>query len=206
MNRKGMWLVAALACALAAPLQTLTAATSVPVGSTVTSVDLCSGGPGGTSYPGSVPPSGCVGDSSGATSVTMCAGDNVHAFVATKVMVDGKRPSLQPVAGTVAVHVQNATYGSQKNVPTSEEHGTALSELGSLPPGSYDVKASLWSGVRTASDGTASSYPASQTTMTLVVSEAPCTAPTGTKTKNGCGVGDANHAHNPKSGKACPTK
>jgi hypothetical protein len=209
MNRKGLWLAAALACALAAPLQTLTAASSVPVGSTVTSLDLCPDGPGGVSYPGSVPPFGCQGDSSGTTSVTMCPGSNLHAFVRTQVMVDGKRPALQPLAGTVAVHVHNSAYGSQNNVSTSPEHGTALSELGNLPPGTYDVRASLWTGIRTASDGTATTYPASQTTVSLTVSETPCTnapATDGGKVKKGCGVGDANHQHDPKSGKTCPTK
>jgi hypothetical protein len=209
MNRKGMWLVAALACALAAPIQTLSAtSSSVPAGSTVTSVDLCPNGPGGVTYPGATPPFGCQGDSSGATSVTLCAGDDVHAFVRTQVMVDGKRPSLQPLAGTVAVHVHNAAYGSQNNVSTSAADGTALAQLGALSPGTYDVKASLWTGMRTAADGTVTSYPASNSTVKLVVSEAPCTGTpvTGGNAKRGCGVGDANHQHDPRTGKACPTK
>lgn len=207
MNRKGMWLAAAVACALAAPIQTLTATSSVPVGSTVTSLDLCPGGPGGVSYPGSVPPFGCQGDSSGVKTVTLCAGDNVHAFVRTQVMVEGKRPSLEAIAGTVAVHVQNAAYGSQNNVSTSAADGTALSEVGTLSPGTYDVKASLWTGMRTLPDGTVTSYPASSSTVTLVVNEAPCTGtPVTGNAKRGCGHGDANHAHDPRNGKACPTK
>src|ERR671914_433542 len=106
MNRKGMWLVAALACALAAPLQTLTAASSVPVGSTVTSMDLCPGGPGAVTYPGAAVPAGCQGGSSGTTSVTVCRDAIVHAFVNTRIMLDGKRPALAPLAGTVAGPLQ----------------------------------------------------------------------------------------------------
>ena len=209
MNKKAMWLVAALACALAAPVQTLTATTGVAAGDTVTSIDLCPGGPGGVSYPGATAPAGCQGNSTGTLTVTMCPGTKLHAFTKTQIMVDGKRPSLQPVEGTVAVHVHNATYGAQKNVSTSAAAGTALSEVGELPAGTYNVKASLWSGSRTASDGSVSAYPSSSTTLTLVVPESPCTntqTTTRGSSKSGCGLGDANHQHDPKSGKTCPTK
>jgi hypothetical protein len=206
MNRKGMWLAAAVACALAAPLQTLSASSGVPVGSTVTAVDLCPDGPSGTTYPGPAAPSGCSGDSTGATTVTLCRDANVHAFVKAQVMVDGKRPSLAPVQGTVAVNVESATYGNRKNVDTSAE-GTGLLEMGSLAPGTYDVTASLWTGTRIDSLGNTVTYPASKTTVALVVSDSPCGAPVSTTaSKNGCGVGDANHTHDLKNGKACPTK
>src|SRR5918992_4142352 len=105
MNRKGMWLAVALACALAAPVQTLTATSSVPVGSTVTSLDLCPSGPGGTTFPGATAPAGCEGSSTSATTVTVCRDANVHAFVESEIMLDGKRPALAPLEGTVAVHV-----------------------------------------------------------------------------------------------------
>jgi hypothetical protein len=206
MNRKAMWLTAAVACALAAPMQTLTATSGVPVGSTVTALDLCPSGPDGVSYPGATAPAGCQGNSTGTTTVTICPGGDVHAFVKSQIMVDGKRPSLQPLEGTVAVHFQSATYGSQNNVATSAADGSALLDAGELPAGSYEVRASLWSGSRTAADGAFSTYPSSSATVTLVVPEAPCTQPLTTSGKNGCGVGDANHQHNPKSGKPCPTK
>jgi hypothetical protein len=206
MNRKGMWLVTALACALAAPLQALTAASSVPVGSTVTSVDLCPGGPGGVTYPGATTPAGCQGDSTGARTVTVCRDANVHAFAGAEIMVDGKHPTLVPLAGTVAVQVQSGTYGNTVNVDT-DGNGTGLLELGALPPGNYDVTASLWTGTRTNAEGQLVSYPSSKTTLGLVVTETPCgeTVPTG-PSKKGCGVGDANHQHAPKSGRTCPTK
>lgn len=209
MNRKAMWLTAAVVCALAAPLQALTATSGVPVGSTVTALDLCAGGPGGTSYPGATAPAGCQGDSGGTTTVTVCPGSKVHAFVKTQIMVDGRRPALQPLEGMVALHVQSGTYGSQHNVSTSADHGSALREVDELPAGTYEVRASLWTGSRAAADGTYSTYPSSSTTLTLVVPESPCAGTqttTGVKTKSGCGVGDANHQHNPKSGKTCPTK
>ena len=204
MSRKGIWLVAALACALAAPVQTITATSNGTVGSTSTSLVLCADGPGVVSYPGATAPSGCLGDST----VTLCPGNNVHAFVKSQLMVDGKRPTLQPLAGVVAVHLSGPTYGSTLNVSTSATDGSALLEIGNVPPGTYEAKASLWTGERTAADGSLMSYPASSTTMTLVVPEAPCTAPTSASVggKNGCGAGDANHVHNPKSGKTCPTK
>lgn len=207
MNRKGMWLVAALACALAAPLQTLTASSGLPVGSTVTSLDLCPGGPGGVSYPGPVAPAGCQGNSTGASTVTVCRDANVHTFVASEVMVDGKRPALAPLAGTVNVNVQSPTYGNAANVDTNGD-GTALLSMGGLEPGTYEVTASLWTGTRTDSLGNLVTYPASKTTVGLVVSEQPCdgSAPVTTTAKKGCGVGDANHQHSPRSGKPCPTK
>jgi hypothetical protein len=107
----------------------------------------------------------------------------------------------------VAVHVQSTAYGDTKNVDTLAD-GTALLEMGQLPPGSYDVSASLWTGTRTDAAGNLVTFPSSKTTMSLVVSESPCdgSAPATTTGKKGCGVGDANHQHNPKSGKTCPTK
>jgi hypothetical protein len=202
-----MWLTAAVACALAAPLQTLTATSGVPAGSTVTSLDLCPDGPSGVSYPGATAPAGCQGNSTGATTVTLCPGSNVHAFVKSQIMSDGKRPTLMPLEGTVAVHFQSGTFGSQNNVATSAEHGSGLLEVGDLPPGSYDVRASLWTGTRVAADGSYATYPSSSTTMTLVVPEGSCTnVQTVGSAKNGCGNGDANHQHNPKNGKGCPTK
>ena len=207
MNRKGMWLVAALACALAAPVSTLSAtSSSVPVGSTVTAIDLCPDGPGGVTYPGATAPAGCNGDSGGMTTMTVCRDANVHAFVRNELMVDGKRPALVPLAGTVAVNVQSPTYGNTQNVFT-DDAGTALAQLGPLPTGTYDVSASLWTGTRTNAEGQVVSYPSSKTTMQLVVSEAPCGEALSTGPgKRGCGAGDANHQHNPKSGKTCSTK
>jgi hypothetical protein len=206
MNRKGMWLAVAVMCALVAPIRTLTATSNVPVGSTVTALDLCQSGPGGLTYPGSTAPAGCEGDSTGATTVTFCRDANVHAFVGSQIMVDGRRPALVPVEGVVAVRLESPTYGNTHNVATNSA-GTGLQELGVLPVGTYDVTASLWTGTRTTAEGALESYPSSKTMLSLVVSESPCggavpTAPG----KKGCGGGDANHVHNPKSGKTCPTK
>jgi hypothetical protein len=142
--------------------------------------------------------------------VTLCQGTDVHAFVQTQRMMDGKRPALAPLAGTVMVHLQSATFGVNQNVDTFANSGAALMEIGVVPPGSYDATATLWGGTTVNPDGTSSSYPASAMSMKLTITDSPCggTAPlsTSTKTKSGCGVGDANHEHAPDPGKTCPTK
>jgi hypothetical protein len=140
----------------------------------------------------------------------MCKDADVHAFVQTQQMMDGKRPALAPLAGTVMVHLQSATFGSNLNVDTFAGSGAALAQVGSLPPGAYDATATLWAGTTVNPDGTSSSYPSSSMSMKLTVSDQPCGGTTPTSTgngsgKNGCGLGDTKHERTPEPGK-CPAK
>jgi hypothetical protein len=211
MTRRGLMGAAALACALAVPVPA-GAATSLPVGSTQTTMALCPGGPPGTSNPGSSAPSGCQGGS-GATA-TLCKDADVHAFVQTQRMMDGKRPALAPLGGTVLIRLESGDFGTSQNADTFADTGTALAQIGAVPPGTYSASASLRSGETMNADGTMATYPASTTSMTLVVTDSPCgtdggSTPTTTKSpgaKAGCGVGDKNHVHDPGDGKTCPTK
>lgn len=207
MRRKGLFVVAVMACALVAPLPAHAAGTTAPAGSTRTTLALCPAGPAGISDPGSSAPSGCGSTTAGGTT-TLCKDADVHAFVATEVMGGAKRATYLPLAGSVAVHLQSPTYGFNQNVDTFPTYGSALLQIGSLPPGTYAATATLWSGQMTNPDGTTTVYTSSTTSMNLVVSSSPCggtTAPTG-DAKKGCGLGDSNHEHEATAGKGCPTK
>jgi hypothetical protein len=208
MRRGGLAIAGLVATALAMPL-TAEAATTLPVGATQTTVGFCEQGPAGVTNPGATAPVGCVGTSSGAITATMCKDADVHAFVRTEIMMGGKRPALAPLSGMVAVHVQNPDFGFSQNVTTYSDSGTALVQIGPMPPGTYEATASLWTGVATLSDGTVATYPASSSSMTLVVSESPCSgapAPTSSSGKPGCGLGDTKHERAPDPDKKCPTK
>lgn len=203
MRGMGLLVAGALACAVvASPAGAATAA----AGSTTTTLALCPSGPAGVTYPGATAPAGCQGGS-GAT-LTVCKDADVHAFVGAEVMLGGKRPAFSPLAGVVAVHVENPSFGFNQNVETAPDYGTALMEMGAIPPGSYTATATLWSGSTTNVDGTALNYASSSATMTLVVTDSPCdgssATPTTTSAKKGCGVGDAKHEHDPGPGKTCP--
>ena len=206
MTRRGLMAAAGLACALAVPIPAQ-AATSLPVGSTQTTLAFCSGGAAGTTNPGTTAPSGCQGGS-GAT-VTMCKDDDLHAFVQTQIMSGGKRPALTALPATALVRLQSNEYGMNQNVDTFATTGTALAQIGAVPPGTYNAAATLWAGTMTNADGTTTSYPSSSMSMTLVVQDSPCggtTTSTSTSSKGGCGVGDKNHDHEADAGKSCPTK
>ena len=210
MSRKGLLAAAGLACALAVPTPAGAATGALPVGTTQTRLALCPSGAPGITNPGGTAPSGCV--EGGAA--TLCKDADVHAFVRTERMMDGKRPALAPVAGTVLVRLQSPNYGTNQNADTSADYGTVLAQVGALPPGSYEATATLWGGTATNPDGTTATYPGSTTSMTLVITDSPCSgsgatstpAPSSNTTKAGCGLGDANHDHEAKAGKACPTK
>ena len=212
MTRRGLMGAAALACVLAVPTPAGAATTgTIPVGATQTTLALCPGGPAGTTNPGTGAPAGCQGGSG--TTATLCKNADVHAFVQTQRMMDGKRPALAPMAGTVLVRLQSDSFGTNQNVDTFADTGAALAQIGSVPPGTYEASASLRPGSTVNADGTMSEYPASSTTMTLVVTDSPCDGgseqTTSVKTgasKAGCGLGDKNHDHDPGPGKTCPTK